>query len=146
MYFLDCPNVPTEISRVKRSMDIFFICFCRGKSRDTRNETLFVVIRDSYVLRNLTSSFNIHQSAFDISLNLVFRISYFVFLTLFSYQIQNPPSNFAYFECFNHPEIGAYRQLLSFVGTVPALVGNFGVEQTVAGFVEHRDARTFVET
>ena len=69
-----------------------------------------------------------------------------VFLTLFSYQIQYSSSNFSYFERFNHPVIRAYRQLLSFVCTVPTLVRDFGVEQTVTSFVEHRDACTFVET
>jgi len=60
----------------------------RNKSREARNETLIVAIRDSYVSRISTSSFFNQRSVFDISKNIVLRSSYFEFLPDTSYFVQ----------------------------------------------------------
>jgi hypothetical protein len=69
MYLRDCANIPTEISGVKRSMDIFFICFYRSKSRDTclrQAGRRDLILGDTRIVGSTNSQFNLLHSVFSV--------------------------------------------------------------------------------
>ena len=67
------------------------------------------------------------------------------YFVLFSYHIQRSSSHLTRFSNFDCPEVSSHGELLSIEGSIPALVGRFGVEQARTHIVIHRDARTSIE-
>ena len=129
----------------------------RGKNRDARTETYFVVICVSCDSRKPTSSFFNQRSAIDIGLQnqesrnekqengrLVSRLLP-LGSQLFSYHIQRSSSHLTRFPDFDCPEVSSHWELLSIEGSIPSLVGRFGVEQARTHIIIHRDACPLVK-